>query len=149
MPRAFPPEFRRDVVHRWLKIADVDDGIRPGVTSSESAELREPPVSQRDWDDAHLINAAYDIHRDDPAFGYRFIADELAAQGIAASPNRVAWTPSGSSSHGSRSHSSSRVGRVRHNLARGGPVKTTKTPPLWWTDGTGQADPSHLRLRRT
>jgi transposase len=65
MPKAFPLEFRRDVVavarkgeaplsqiakdfgisesclHRWLKLADVDDGIRPGVTSSESAELRE------------------------------------------------------------------------------------------------------------
>ena len=65
MPKAFPLEFRRDVVavarkgeaplsqiakdfgisesclHRWLKIADVDDGIRPGTTSSESAELRE------------------------------------------------------------------------------------------------------------
>jgi len=65
MPKAFPLEFRRDVVavarkgeaplsqiakdfgiyesclHRWLKIADVDDGVRPGVTSSESAELRE------------------------------------------------------------------------------------------------------------
>jgi transposase InsO family protein len=48
------------------------------------------PVSQRDWDDAHLINAAVDIHHDDPAFGYRFIADELAAQGITASANRVA-----------------------------------------------------------
>ena len=48
------------------------------------------PVSQRDWDDAHLINAAYDIHHDDPAFGYRFIADELAAQGITAGANRVA-----------------------------------------------------------
>jgi transposase len=66
MPKPFPLEFRRDVVavgrkgevplsqiardfgisesclHRWLKIADVDDGVRPGVTSSESAELREP-----------------------------------------------------------------------------------------------------------
>jgi transposase len=65
MPKAFPLEFRRDVVavarkgeaplsqiakdfgisesclHRWLKLADVDDGIRTGVTSSESAELRE------------------------------------------------------------------------------------------------------------
>jgi transposase len=64
MPKAFPIEFRRDVVavarkgeaplsqvakdfgisesclHRWLKLADVDDGVRPGVTSSESAELR-------------------------------------------------------------------------------------------------------------
>lgn len=48
------------------------------------------PVSQRDWDDAHLINAAYDIHHDDPAFGYRFIADELAAQGITAGAHRVA-----------------------------------------------------------
>jgi transposase len=65
MPKAFPPEFRRDVVavarrgeaplaqiardfgisesclHRWLKIADTDDGLRPGATSTESAELRE------------------------------------------------------------------------------------------------------------
>jgi transposase len=65
MPKAFPPEFRRDVVavarkgeaplrqvakdfgiseaclHRWLKIADTDDGIRPGTTTTESAELRE------------------------------------------------------------------------------------------------------------
>ena len=46
--------------------------------------------SQRDWDDAHLINAAADIHRDDPAFGYRFIADELPARGITAGENRVA-----------------------------------------------------------
>ncbi len=35
------------------------------------------PVSQRDLDDAHLINAAYDMHADDPASGYRFIADQL------------------------------------------------------------------------
>jgi transposase len=65
MPKAFPPEFRRDVVavarkgdapisqiakdfgisesclHRWLNLADIEDGVRPGVTSSESAELRE------------------------------------------------------------------------------------------------------------
>ena len=65
MPKAFPIEFRRDVVavarkdeaplsqiakdfgisesclHRWLKPAGIDDGLRPGVTSSESAELRE------------------------------------------------------------------------------------------------------------
>jgi putative transposase len=51
---------------------------------------RQNPVSQRDWDDAHLINAAADIHRDDPAFGYRFIADELPARGIEAGENRVA-----------------------------------------------------------
>jgi transposase InsO family protein len=48
------------------------------------------PVSQRDWDDAHLINAARDIHHDDPEFGYRFIADELPQRGIRAGANRVA-----------------------------------------------------------
>jgi transposase len=65
VPKAFPIEFRRDVVavarkgeapisqiakdfgisesclHRWLSLADIEDGVRPGVTSSESAEVRE------------------------------------------------------------------------------------------------------------
>ena len=35
------------------------------------------PVTGRGWDDAHLINAAIDIHSDGPEFGYRFVADEL------------------------------------------------------------------------
>ncbi|GLP75203.1 hypothetical protein TUM20983_23130 [Mycobacterium antarcticum] len=48
------------------------------------------PVSQRYWADAHLINAARGIHTDDPAFGYRFIADELPGRGITAGENRVA-----------------------------------------------------------
>lgn len=48
------------------------------------------PVTDRDWDDAHLINAIYDIHHDDPEFGYRFIADELDAAGHRACENRVA-----------------------------------------------------------
>lgn len=50
---------------------------------------KKEPVTRRDWDDALLINAALDIHADDPAFGYRFIADELAEAGIVASGNRV------------------------------------------------------------
>ena len=65
MPKAFPIEFRRDVVavarkgeapmsqiatdfgvsesclHRWLNLADIEDGTRAGVTAIESAELRE------------------------------------------------------------------------------------------------------------
>ena len=48
------------------------------------------PVSQRDWDNAHLTNAAVDAHHDDPAFGYRFIADELLEQGLRVGENRVA-----------------------------------------------------------
>ena len=47
-------------------------------------------MSQRDWSDAHLVDAARDVHRDDPVFGYRFICDELAAEhGVKASENRV------------------------------------------------------------
>jgi len=48
------------------------------------------PVSRRDLEQAYLINAAVDVHADDPAFGYRFIADELADRGLPASRNRVA-----------------------------------------------------------
>lgn len=65
MPKAFPKEFRDDVVaialkreaslaeiakdfgisescvQRWVKIAEVDGGRRPGVISSEAVENRE------------------------------------------------------------------------------------------------------------
>ena len=67
MPKPYPKEFRDDVVRvarsrepgvtleaiaadfgihamtlsNWMRKADVEDGIRPGVTSVESAELRE------------------------------------------------------------------------------------------------------------
>jgi transposase len=65
VPKPFPREFREDVVrvarssdapaaqvakdfgisesclHRWLALDDVDQGKRPGVSSTESAELRE------------------------------------------------------------------------------------------------------------
>ncbi|MEC5149885.1 hypothetical protein RCH22_001526 [Cryobacterium psychrotolerans] len=47
------------------------------------------PVTQRDWDDAHLTNAAWDAHQEDPAFGYRFISDELKIAGLKAGENRV------------------------------------------------------------
>jgi transposase-like protein len=65
MPRPYPREFRDDVVaiarrrevsfaqvakdfgisetcvQNWVRKAEIDDGVKPGVTSSESAELRE------------------------------------------------------------------------------------------------------------
>jgi transposase-like protein len=65
VPKPFPREFREDVVrvarssdasvaqvakdfgisesclHRWLALDDVDQGKGPGVSSAESAELRE------------------------------------------------------------------------------------------------------------
>jgi transposase InsO family protein len=60
-----------------------------GFSKQAFYKWRADPVSRRDWDDAHLTNAAVDIHHDDPEFGYRFITDELAGHGITASRNRV------------------------------------------------------------
>jgi transposase len=65
MPKAYPKEFRRDVVavarrreapmrqiakdfgisetclHRWIKRAEIEDGVREGLTLAEEAEIRE------------------------------------------------------------------------------------------------------------
>jgi transposase InsO family protein len=61
-----------------------------GFTPQAYYKWRADPVCTRDWSDAHLIDAARAVHGDDPAFGYRFTADELASQhGIRASENRV------------------------------------------------------------
>ena len=47
------------------------------------------PVSDRDLTDAYLTNALLDAHGDDPAFGYRFLADELEQAGIEVGERRV------------------------------------------------------------
>ena len=47
------------------------------------------PVSERDLHDAYLTNALLDAHRDDPAFGYRFLANELERAGITVGERRV------------------------------------------------------------
>ena len=47
------------------------------------------PVSDRDWADAHVVNAIVDVHADDPEFGYRFIADELEKNGQPTNERRV------------------------------------------------------------
>jgi putative transposase len=60
-----------------------------GFSKQAFYKWKKNPLTTRDWDDAHLINAALDIHRDDPAFGYRFISDELEDIGIKASERRV------------------------------------------------------------
>lgn len=60
-----------------------------GFSKQAYFKWRANPVSDRDWADAHLINAAIDIHHDDPTFGYRYITDELAGHGVIASRNRV------------------------------------------------------------
>jgi putative transposase len=48
------------------------------------------PVTEAEWDEAHLANALFDAHRDDPEFGYRFLADEVADAGFSVC-ERTVW----------------------------------------------------------
>ncbi|HEU5271105.1 MAG TPA: IS3 family transposase, partial [Jatrophihabitans sp.] len=89
--RDTPPKMMFPLV---LDLAE--DGIPVAVTCrvlgfSKQAfyQWKAQPVTDRDWADAHLINAAIDIHYDDPEFGYRFITDELADRGVSAGRKRV------------------------------------------------------------
>lgn len=47
------------------------------------------PCSDRDLDDAYVTNRIIDAHRDDPEFGYRFLADELDKAGQPVNERRV------------------------------------------------------------
>jgi putative transposase len=61
-----------------------------GLTTQGYYKWLKNPVSQRDWDDAHLIDVLYEIHQDDATLGYRFLTDELADEhGIVVGENRV------------------------------------------------------------
>lgn len=60
-----------------------------GFSTQAFYKWQADPICQRDWDDAHLTNAIVDVHRDDPEFGYRFIADELEATGYQVGEGRV------------------------------------------------------------
>ncbi|MET3165305.1 UNVERIFIED_ORG: transposase InsO family protein [Arthrobacter sp. UYEF10] len=48
------------------------------------------PVTDRDWSDACLINAALDVHRDDQAFGTASSPTSSKTRGSAPGGNRVA-----------------------------------------------------------
>jgi transposase InsO family protein len=60
-----------------------------GFSPQAFYKWRARPCSDRDWADAHTINAIVDVHADDPEFGYRFIADELEQQGHRSCERRV------------------------------------------------------------
>jgi len=48
------------------------------------------PVTDAEWTEAHLANALFDAHRDDPEFGYRFLVDEARDAGHQMA-DRTAW----------------------------------------------------------
>ncbi|MBF6216461.1 integrase, partial [Nocardia puris] len=48
------------------------------------------PVTTGELAEAYRANALFDAHRDDPEFGYRFLADEAREAGESMSA-RTAW----------------------------------------------------------
>jgi putative transposase len=73
------------------------DGIPVTVTCGVFGMARAPyyrwlaePVTRTELDEAYLANALFDAHRDDPEFGYRFLADEIRAGGHELA-DRTAW----------------------------------------------------------
>jgi putative transposase len=73
------------------------DGIPVAVTCRVLKIARQPyyrwlanPVTDGEWQQAHLADALFDAHRDDPEFGYRFLADEARSEGHVFA-DRTAW----------------------------------------------------------
>jgi putative transposase len=73
------------------------DGIPVAVTCRVLNIARQPyyrwrarPVTGTELDQAYRANALFDAHRDDPEFGYRFLADEARAAGWSMA-DRTAW----------------------------------------------------------
>lgn len=72
------------------------DGIPVAVTCRVLKIARQPyyrwlaaPVTDAELAEAHLANAIFDAHRDDPEFGYRFLADEVRDSGHVTCDRRV------------------------------------------------------------
>ena len=63
-----------------------------GFSTQASYAWSKNRVSGRDLEDAYAINALIDAHGDDPAFGYRSLADELERSGTQIGERR-AWRP--------------------------------------------------------
>lgn len=73
------------------------DGIPVAVTCRVLGIARQPyyrwrtrPVVQAELAEAYRANALFDAHRDDPEFGYRFLADEARDAGLPMA-DRTAW----------------------------------------------------------
>jgi transposase InsO family protein len=49
------------------------------------------PITDRQLDEAWLANAIFDAHRDDPEFGYRFLADEVRLADHPEVSDRAVW----------------------------------------------------------
>jgi len=97
------------------------------------------PITTRDWENAHLTNAALDAHRDDPNFGYRFIADELVQRGHRVSERRV-WRLCSEqqlwSNFAKKKGRTKRAGPPVHDDLVQRDFSATRANELWLTDIT-------------
>ncbi|KQX50105.1 integrase [Streptomyces sp. Root66D1] len=73
------------------------DGVPVTVTCRVMKLARQPyyrwlerPVTDSEFEEAARANALFDAHREDPEFGYRFLADEARSLG-AGMADRTAW----------------------------------------------------------
>ncbi len=74
-----------------------EDGIPVTVTCRVLKLARQPyyrwlkaPVTTAEWDRAHLADALFDAHGDDPEYGYRLLGDEARDAGQVAC-DRTMW----------------------------------------------------------
>src|SRR5947208_2575049 len=142
-----------------------------GFSPQAFYKWRARPVCDRDWHDAHLTNAIVDVDADDPEFGYRFIADELAQSGHRVGERRVwrlcrrhrVWsttTRKGRRGRGrQRGHGvvllaaaeerprPSPLAQPQRALLRGHRLDRTHLQPATLATRPGQADPRRVRAR--
>lgn len=48
-------------------------------------------MTDQEWEEAHRLNALIDAHRDDPEFGYRYLADTAEEDAGVKMAHRTAW----------------------------------------------------------
>ena len=135
--REVPPPLVLDLAGDGIPVAVTCRVL--GFSKQAYYKWRADPVTDRDWSDAHLINAAINIHHDDPEFGYRFIADELEQQGVTASRNRVQRLCSLQklfSAHARRRGAGRRPGPPVHDDLVRRKFTAEKPNALWLTDIT-------------
>lgn len=74
-----------------------EDGIPVSVACRVLKIARQPyyrwltnPLRDQAWEEAHRLNALINAHREDPEFGYRYLADEAEEAGYPMA-TRTAW----------------------------------------------------------
>ena len=122
------------------------DGIPVTVTCRVLSLARQPyyrwltqPVSTGELAEAHLANALFDAHRDDPEFGYRLLADEARDHGHTGCDRRI-WricsTNGWWSVFGKRRSKAGRPGPPAHDDQVRRNFTATAANRLWVTDIT-------------